>query len=191
MGSSDQTSRINPTRIGIAVFVLAVVAGPVYTVSGYSSVSNLISELAAQHTQGNYFMSGAFVTLGAAIVFDGIRAFRRSLAPFIAFGFLMLLAGVFGHKPIAPGVPYSALAHSAHSALASAAGVSISVAFIWQAVREESVRRRIQAASLATVCFALPLGMLAMPAYQGVIQRLMYVVVLLWLWAYYPRNVHA
>jgi Protein of unknown function (DUF998) len=179
------------TRIGIALFVLAVAAGPTYTVSGYSSVSNLISELAAQNTQGNYFMSAAFIALGAAIAFDGSRSFGRSLLPFMAFGFFMFLAGVFGHKPITPGVPYSALAHSAHSALATAAGVSISVAFIWQAIRERSLWRRVQAASLAIVCFALPLGMLSLPAYQGAIQRLMYAVVFLWLWVYYPRNTHA
>jgi hypothetical protein len=189
---SSRALGMKPTRIGIALFVLAVVAGPTYTVSGYSSMSNLISELAAQNTQGNYFMSAAFIALGTAIVFDGCRSFGRSLSPFIAFGFFMLLAGVFGHKPITPGVPYSALAHSAHSALATAAGVSITVAFIWQAVREgESPRRRVQAASLAIVCFALPLGMLSMPAYQGAIQRLMYAVVFLWLWVYYPRNTHA
>lgn len=182
---------MRPTRIGIALFVLAVVAGPTYTVFGYSSMSNLISELAAQNTEGNYFMSVAFVALGTAIAFDGGRSFSRSLSPFMAFGFFMLLAGVFGHKPITPGVPYSALVHSAHSALATAAGVSISLAFIWQAVREESPRRRVQAASLAIVCFALPLGMLSMPAYQGAIQRLMYAVVFLWLWVYYPHNTHA
>lgn len=181
---------MRPTRIGIALFVLAVAAAPAYTVSGYSSASNLISELAAQNTQGNYFMSAAFIALGAAIAFDGSRSFSRSLWPFITFGFFMLLAGVFGHRPITFGVPYNSLAHSAHSALATAAGVSISAAFIWQAVREKSFWRRVQAASLAIACLALPLAMLAMPEYQGAIQRLMYAAVFLWLWIHYPDNAH-
>ncbi len=179
------------TRIGIAVFVLAVAAGPLYTVSGYSSTSNLISELAAQHTQGNYIMAAAFIALGAAIVFDGSRSFERPLLPFMAFGCFMCLAGVFGHRPISPGVAYNALAHDAHGALATAAGISISVAFIWQALRQGSVGYRVLAASLAIACFALPLGMLAMPAHQGAIQRLMYVLVFLWLWFHYPRHSRA
>lgn len=182
---------MTPTRVAIALFVLAVVAGPAYTVPGYSPVSNLISELAAQNTQRNYLMSAAFIALGMAMVFDGARSFGRTLAPFMAFGFFMFLAGLFAHKPVTPGVPYSAFAHSAHSAFATAAGISISVGLIWQAVLAQSARRRLQAVLVAVVCMALPLGMLALPAYQGAIQRIMYVIVFLWLWRYYPRGTHA
>ena len=52
------------TRAGILVFVAAVLAGPWYTVGGYSAVGNLISELAAQHTRGNFIMVPAVGQLG-------------------------------------------------------------------------------------------------------------------------------
>lgn len=80
------------TRIGIAIFVLVVIAGPLYTVPGYSAVGNLISELAAQNTPRNFIMSGAFIALGSAIVVDGFRPFHRALAPFMTFGLLVAVA---------------------------------------------------------------------------------------------------
>ena len=179
------------TRIGIAAFVLAVLAGPLYTVPGYSVVGNLISELAAQNTPWSVIMAGAFVTLGAAVVADGARAFHPSLGPFVAFGLFMALAGLFGHKPINPDVPYRAWAHAVHGGLATAAGISISVAFIWQAVRQEHPARRVVAAVLAVLCFVLPMAMLLLPEFQGAIQRLMYLLVFAWLWRFYPRATHA
>ena len=141
------------TRVGIVLFVLAVAAGPLYTVSGYSAVGNLVSELAAQNTPRNVLMSGAFVALGVGIVVDGLRPFAPAQAPFIGFGVFMALAGLFGHRPISSGVPYAEWAHTAHSALATAAGISITVAFVWQAVRQLSRARRAVAAALAV---ALP-----------------------------------
>jgi hypothetical membrane protein len=182
---------MNLTRLGISAFVLAVVTGPLYTVPGYSAAGNLISELAAQNTPRNFLMAAAFVALGAAIAVDGVRTFHRAHVPFVAFGLFMALAGLFGHKPINPEVPYVEWIDSAHGALATIAGVSISVAFVWQAVREPRTVRRIVAAALAVLCFALPMAMLSFPEFQGAIQRLMYGLVFTWLWLFYPRATHA
>lgn len=179
------------TRIGIASVVLAVAAGPFYTVPGYSAVRNLVSELAAQNTPWNFVMAGAFVALGAGIVADGGRAFQRSLAPFMAFGVFMGLAGLFGHKPIDPQVPYAAWVHTVHGALATAAGISISAAFVWHAVRQRASAQRVVAAVLAVLCFALPLAMLGWPQVQGAVQRAMYLLVFAWLWKNYPHATHA
>ena len=180
---------MNPTRIAITLFCLAVAFGPVYTVPGYSARANLISELAAQNTRGAFIMAGAFVVLGAAIVFDGWRVFRSCMVPFMLFGAFMVLAGLFGHKPMTSDVPYSATVAGAHSLFATMAGIGISLAFVWQAWLASAMPGRLTAAALALVCLVLPLGMLNLPAYQGVIQRLMYALVFAWLWLYYPHRV--
>jgi hypothetical protein len=159
-------------------------------VPGYSAVGNLISELAAQNTPRNVFMSVAFVALGVGIAADGLRAFAVAQAPFIAFGVFMALAGLFGHRPITSGVPYAEWAHTAHSTLASAAGICITVAFVWQAVRQTSLVRRAVAAALAVLCLVLPLAMLSFPDVQGAIQRLMYLLIFTWLGLHYPRSTH-
>jgi hypothetical protein len=174
------------TRAGITAFAAAVMAGPCYTVSGYSVAGNLISELAAQHTRGNFIMMAGFLALGSAMVADGVRRFQGPAVPFIAFGLCMALAGLFGHKPITASVPYSELAHQAHAALASLAGACITIGLVWQGLRYGTPRRRFVALALAVLCVALPLAMLGLPAYQGLIQRIMYLLLFAWLWLYYP-----
>lgn len=176
------------TRLGIAVFAVSVAAGPLYTVPNYSPVANLISELGAQNTPHNYIMVVAFAALGTGIVADGIREFHRALIPFVAFGFFMAIVGFFGHKPINPAVPYTAWIHMAHGGLATAAGICITVGLSWQAVRQPGVARRFTAALLAVASLALPLAMLSFAEYQGAIQRVMYFLVFLWLWIYYPQR---
>jgi hypothetical protein len=47
------------------------------------------------------------------------------------------------------------------------------------------------AAGLALACVGLPLLMLAQPAVQGAIQRVMYALVFAWLFAYFPRRTAA
>lgn len=180
---------MSATRVAIAFLVFAVAFGPLYTAPGYSAVSNLISELAAQNTPRRWLMSGAFMALGAAVAYEGIQRYRRPLLPFIGFGLFFGAVGLFGHKPITPGVPFTPWVHDVHSALATAFGVALTVGFVWQAVRGYTAVYRVVAAALAVVCVALPLLMLANPPYQGAIQRVMYLAVFGWLWLYFPRKV--
>ncbi len=170
------------------MFSAAVLAGPWYTVGGYSAVGNLISELAAQNTRNNFVMVVGFLALGLCIVADGFRRRERGAIPIIAFGLFMALAGLFGHKPIDATASYSEFAHKAHSILASLAGVSITLALIWQALRVPTPGTRVVTLSVAVLCVALPLAMLQFPAYQGLIQRFMYLFVFAWLWASFPAH---
>lgn len=174
------------TQFGILAFVVAVIAGPLYTVSGYSPVRNLISELSAQNTQGNWLMSAGFIALGLCIAYDGVLAFAVEQLPFIAFGIFMLLAGLFSHKPIAPEVPFVQWAHTMHSALATAAGLSITIGLVWQAGAQQLLLPRVIAGGLALVCLAVPLAMFRFPEVQGLLQRAMYVLVFAWLFHSYP-----
>lgn len=179
------------TRIAIIVFVIAVAVGPFYTADGYSPVSNVISELAAQRTQGNYIMASAFLILGAAIVAQGVSAFHRSLIPFMVFGASFGAAGLFGHRPITTGVPYISWVDATHSALATVAGVALTIGFGWQAAAARTLWYRWICAALALACIGLPLLMLQQPQVQGLVQRAMYLLVFVWFWVYYPRTANA
>lgn len=175
------------TRIGIAFFTLAVVLGPLYTVAEYSVVTNLISELGAQHTQNNFIIIIAFIVLGGGIVIDGIRTFRLALLPFILFGAAMVIAGLFPHKPLDTSVGFNSAIHNIHGIIASFAGTVITVGFIWQGFRNNG-SQRIICFYLAAVAIVFPLLMLNIPDFQGGIQRLMYLQILGWLWLKYPNS---
>ncbi len=69
-------------------------------------------------------------------------------------------------------------------------GIAITIAFIWQAVRQPDALVRIPAGVLAVLCFALPMTMLSFAEFQGAIQRLMYLLVFSWLCLFCPRRTH-
>jgi len=177
---------ISFTKTGIAIFTLAVVLGPLYTVAEYSVISNLISELGAQHTQNNFIMIIAFVALGGGIAIDGIRSFRPVLLPFILFGVAMALVGVFPHKPLAANLDFNSAFHNIHGIIASVAGTLVCVGFIWQGFRKNGSQRLV-CLYLAAVAIVFPLLMLNIPHFQGLIQRAMYLQILGWLWIKYPK----
>ena len=182
---------MNFTRIGILFFASAALAGPWYTVDGYSTVSNLISQLGAQKTQNNWIMVIGFLSLGCGIIVDSIRRLSRRVLPFAAFGMFMALAGIFAHKPLSPVIQYNEFAHQAHSVLATLAGVSITVGLLWYAVAAASLRSRVTAIALAGLCLALPLCMLVFPDFQGLIQRLKYLLLFSWLWICFPFEINS
>lgn len=178
---------VTMTRIAILVFALAVVLGPLYTVDTYSVISNLISELGAQHTKNNYIMVGAFIVLGVGVLFDGLKKYHVSLLPFILFGLLMAVVGVFPHKPLNHFLNFNQMYHNLHGIIAGVAGTIITIGFIWQGLRNKRFSR-IVCLYLAGVCFLFPILMLFFPSYQGIIQRGMYVQVFTWMWVKYPNN---
>jgi hypothetical membrane protein len=177
---------MNLTRIGIIIFMIAALTGPMYTVEGYSSVRNVISELGAQNTPYSWIMILGFLALGLGIIAGCIQAFNKSIIPFILFGLFMALAGFFPHKPVNPDIEYNKFLHQAHSMLATLAGISISVGLLWRAVLATSTFGRIIPLILGVICFALPMSMIAFPDYQGLIQRIMYLLIFIWLWKNIP-----
>ncbi len=174
------------TQWGVLVFVAAAALGPLYTTPDYSVLSNVISELAAQNTPRNAIMAVAFVLLGTLVALDGLRPPRAPRMPFVVFGVAFAAAGLFGHKPIAQGVPYLAWVDTVHSQLATVSGIALTVGFGWQAALRGPWPQRLLAGLLALVCVGLPLLMLSWPAWQGAVQRVMYLLVFGWLFACYP-----
>jgi hypothetical membrane protein len=179
------------TTLSILTFAAVVLAGPAYTVDGYSAVSNLISELGAQKTKNNYIMIFGFIALGSGIVTASLKQISHPQIPFMLFGLFMVAAGVFPHKPIDPALEYNATFHSLHGASAMLAGISITIGFVWQGVLSKQTGSKLICFYLAVVCFAFPVLMLKIPEYRGLVQRLMYVQVLGWIALKYPEKIVA
>ena len=178
-------------RIAIIIFLISILAGPLYTVSNYNQVTNTISELGAQNTPHNYIMIIGFVVIGTAIALQSIYNWSLPIAPFFLFGLFIALAGMFPHKPINNEVPFNTLIHSAHSILATISGISLTVGFIWQGVLIRNMRVRFLLFFLAVVCVVFPVLMVLYPGCQGVTQRLMYFQIFTWFWLYFPNIIMA
>lgn len=179
------------TAMAVVLFALVVLLGPLYTADGYNSVSNLISELGAQETKNNYIMISGFILLGSGIIIASMKKLSYPIVPFMLFGLFMITAGIFPHKPIDTTLQYNAAFHGLHGASATFAGISITSGFIWQGVLTRDKASRILCFYLATICFAFPMLMLAVPAFQGLIQRTMYLQVLGWMMVMHPDRIMA
>jgi hypothetical membrane protein len=177
------------TKISILLFAAIVLLGPIYTVKDYSVISNLISELGAQETQNNYIMIIGFLILGLGIIVDSIKHMSYSVTPFMLFGIFMIAVGISPHRPIDPIIEYSTLVHELHGIFATLAGVSITTGFIWQGIKSKQAKSKGTCFYLAIVCFVFPMLMLAWNDYQGIIQRLMYLQVFIWMWMMFPDNI--
>ena len=179
------------SAVAILSFTVIVLAGPAYTVEGYSAVSNLISELGAQKTQNNFIMIAGFLILGTGIIMSSLANMSLAMVPFILFGIFMASAGIFPHKPVEAALEYSSTFHALHSASATLAGISLTAGFVWQGLLPRSAISKAVCFYLAAACLAFPLLMLAMPEYRGILQRLMYLQTFLWILANHPAKVMA
>lgn len=179
------------TRIGILGFSATILLGPLYSVDAYNVVSNTISQLGAQATPNNFIAIGGFVSFGAGICIDWLRHRSWRTVPFLLFGLFIAAAGLFPHKPIGAGIPYDSGIHELHSILASAGGMAVTMGFIVQGILAKSRRAKSLAFYLAAICFLLPMGMFSWPAYQGLIQRVMFLQVFAWLWFFFPGREQA
>ena len=170
------------TKIGIIIFSLAIILGPLYTVENYSVTSNTISELGAQGTKNNFVAIIGFVAFGLGIILDSIRHRSRSCFLILLFGVFIITAGFLPHKPINPEISYNATINTLHSIMATLSGIALTTSFLLHSVRTISQRERISSLYLASVCIVFPMLMFSFPAYQGIIQRLMYAQIFIWLW---------
>lgn len=184
--------RMNLTRGAVVLLTVAVLFGPWYAPAMYSPVSQVISELAAQNTQGNRIMATTFVLVGLAIAADGLLSAGQDHlpwqeVPFVLFGLCFAAAGLFGHRPYVDALPWNPTAHTIHSILASVSGTALSIGLGWQSFVARARLYRWWTGGLAAVCLLFPLLMLLWPSLQGVTQRLMYALVLWgWFWPFHP-----
>ena len=135
----------------------------------------------------NIVMVAAFVVMGIAIAVDGLKKPRASLIPFALFGLAMAAVGLFPHKPIDPTIAFNESYHKLHGILASIAGIAVTAGFVWQAVLRKG-KDRVVCAYLALVALLFPLLMLGNPDFRGIIQRVMYLQILGWIWIFYPKS---
>jgi hypothetical membrane protein len=177
------------SAVAVLAFTAIVLAGPIYAVDGYSAVSHLISELGAQKTQNNFIMIAGFLILGTGIIISSLTNMSFAMVPFILFGIFMSSAGMFPHRPVDTALEYNATFHALHSASATLAGISLAAGFVWQGILSRTAVSRAVCLYLATACIVFPLLMLALPGYQGIIQRLMYLQFFLWIISNHPGKI--
>lgn len=157
---------------------------PAFSYPGYDILVNTTSQLGAQHSPNDWVMNSAFTLMGISTMLAALHSIKKQkyieLLPF-AFGFCFILVALFQHEPGTSGLAYDATEALLHSIFATAMGIIISVYAFIRTVIAATNRDRFFAAVALTSASGLSFLMYQVPEYTGILQRLMFIAVLIWL----------
>ncbi len=192
---------------GLGLSAVALAIAPLLMPPSYSWVANTTSESAAQGTEGAWLARLGFLLFGLSVVGLAVTA-RAWWGPWaaglhFAFGALLTATAAFATRPWT-GAPFDATEDALHSATATAMGFAFAFGVVAAAIRRgrlggagghgvrlgrlggggghgvRHVAARVADVTAVAASFALPLAMSALPAVDGVLQRLMFVIAYVW-----------
>lgn len=167
--------------------LLALALAPLLLPASYSWIDHTTSESGAQGVEGAWLARAGFVLFGVAVL--GLvgtardRLGRPGSLLLGLFGVAMFMIAVFSNRPWEAGVPFDATEDLLHSIGASTIGVAFAAGVVAVAIHQRRIDQRaplathVVAVAAATI---LPLGMLAFPNADGLLQRLMFAVAYAW-----------
>lgn len=170
---------------GLLGSVIALAFAPALMPADYSWISHTTSESAAQGVPGGWLARIGFVLMGLSVVLlSGLRHRRWGrwgVALHTAFGFLLLAAAVFSHRPWSSGYAVDRTEDLLHSVAATGMGFAFALGVVAVAMRRQrQINRRWLDALVVAASVAIPLAMSAMPAVDGLTQRLMFGLAFAW-----------
>ncbi len=178
-----ELSRARPV-IFVALFasLICLALGPLLVPSGYSVVEHTTSEAAAQATAGAWLTRTGFYLFGLGVFC--LSAAKRgwpSSARVLhgLFGFLLMVAAVYSHRPFIEGVDYDRVEDMLHSVAATGMGFAFAFGVLvvgWRRIP----RWKIADAVALVAATAIPITMMATAGISGLLQRGMFLVAYLW-----------
>lgn len=179
-----------PVAAGIAAFVAAAAIAPLYSHPDYSSIRHSTSELAGQAMPHAWIMRAGFIGFGGGTALSALlrwRAMPAVAATMLLFGLAMLAAAVWSHLPIDPALGGNRAEDDRHSVAASVMGAAFVAAAALHLWRTRGGQAWLDGMALAAGTL-LPLAMLALPDWDGALQRLMFGISFVWIWQVLARD---
>jgi hypothetical protein len=172
--------------IGLLLSTAALAAAPALMPASYTWVANTTSESAAQGVSGAWLARLGFVLFGLSVILLAAACVNRwgrwAVAFHASFGVFMITAAAFATRSWT-GAPFDRTEDALHSAAATAMGFGYAIGVITTFAR---ARRRGQprpwwpdAVAVAS-SVAVPMGMIALPDVDGVLQRVMFAIAYAW-----------
>jgi hypothetical protein len=186
-------ARTFPARLvaaGIGAFVVAAAVAPWLSHPDYSSIAHTTSELAGQNMPHAWIMRAGFTGFGSGTALAALWRWRDGPTVALAlllFGLCMVAAAIWSHLPIDPALGGNRAEDDAHSVAASAMGAAFAAAVVLHLWQTRGAQRWLDTIALAAATL-LPLAMLALPAVDGALQRLMFGISFIWIWQVLARD---
>lgn len=181
----SERARSRGILLGLALSALALALAPLLMPESYSWVAHTTSESAAQGLSGAWLARLGLGTFGFAVL--ALAWSHPSWTPaarFAHFGFgaLITVTAVASTRPWVAGIPFDVAEDKIHSFAATAMGFAFAFGILAVVLGARNSRRPMRRVDLVAILasVAIPLSMTAMPAYGGILQRLMFIIAYVW-----------
>jgi hypothetical membrane protein len=177
----------------IAFLVATLVTAHVLVPEPYHWYLNSISQLGAQSYEKAWVMRVGFIGFGLLLQLPAITRIRASRSlwyrelPIVIYGLAILVSGIFSAEPFVEGTPYSRSEASIHGAVATVAGLALSLGILLHALTDTPNSRRIGHLVALVLVTGLSILFGRMPDLAGAIQRLLWCAGFAWLLYLTPR----
>jgi hypothetical membrane protein len=176
----------NYNIISTTLFVVFIIVAHIFSAENYDWTKNTISDLGAQGYEKKLIMQIGFLAFGLSLT-TGLLLNGLTLRtiPILIYGLCVALTGIFCTKPFTDITIYSTTQSTLHSTFAQIAGITFSVGILTQIFfTSDNKTKYIHIVSFILVIgFSSLFGLLK--NYQGIAQRLLYLVSFIWLIKYY------
>ena len=178
--------------IAVLYWMAVIILAHFFAPPGYLWTQNTISELASQGHTHKWIMQVGLIGFGALVMLAaGQNIFKSgkiayALLPVALYGIAVLLSGIFCEAPIDPSISYLTLEAKLHSAFATIAGWSLSLAILWHIFISSKEREKLA----HTIFLVAIIGMAALFGLaengaidigKGIVQRFLYLSGFFWL----------
>ncbi|MBS1635814.1 MAG: DUF998 domain-containing protein [Bacteroidetes bacterium] len=177
--------------ISVSIFLSFIIVAHIFSSPEYSFVKNTINDLGAQGYSKKLIMQTGFllfgITLSSGILLNGM-SLKNALI--LIYGLCVALTGIFCTKPFLylETTHYSKLHSNLHSAFAQIAGIAFSIGILLQWYLEKIPDVKWKHLLFFTLIISCSLAFGLIKNYQGVVQRLLYLISFWWLARYYAVN---
>jgi hypothetical membrane protein len=184
--------KLKPFTLAVTYWIAIIIIAHFFAPPGYVWTQNTISELASQSHTYKWIMQAGLSGFGALLVLAvGLSIFKTRkviypLLPVALYGFGIFLSGIYCAAPIDPAIPFSVSEAKLHSAFATIAGLSLSLAIFWRIFISSNNRERFAHTIflVAVISLSMLFGLAengTIEVGKGIVQRLLYLSGFAWL----------
>lgn len=184
---TEKTS-IRKLAVGLLIIsALALLLAPLNMPASYSWLQHTTSESAAQGVRGAWLARLGFLTFGLTVLWmsGSLMAGWPRLTRWLlgVFGLMMVATAVFSTRPWLPNLPFDPIEDALHSFTGSAMGFAFAAGIgvrLWQRYQKGQRAGRILDVVAIAASFLIPLSMMALPNWDGLLQRIMFATAYIW-----------
>jgi len=172
--------------IATGLFVLFILIAHLVAAQNYDWTKHTISNLASQGYDYKIIMQIGFILFGLVLIVGVLlNPLTWRTIPIFIYGLSIAISGIFCTKPFEGTETYSVMESNLHSTFAQLAGISFSIGILIQMFFEtdKSFKLHHLLFFILVIGFSATFGLIHQ--FQGIIQRILYIVSLIWLIRYY------